>query len=98
MPLRPEEHLAAKAIQSFLTSLGKRNEWSPGVPDPPDLVFEVDDERWGVEVTRLFQYFSDGGIARSRESVANPYRQLCTNLQTYAAAAAPGKGFWLIAW
>ena len=31
--------------------------------------FEVDGERWAVEVIRLFQYFSDGHSARSREAL-----------------------------
>jgi hypothetical protein len=62
LPIREDERLSAEALKTYLQDrLGYTASWSAVAADPPDLEFYVirspkKSERWGVEVTGLFQY------------------------------------------
>lgn len=63
-----EWQAAAKRLKGCLEAKGHTASCEPG-PDPPDVIFQVDGARWGVEHTRLFQYVDGEGVELSRQSV-----------------------------
>ncbi len=55
--LETEEYLSASILHSLLNTHGYKVNWEAIKNDPPDFVFFVDKETWGVEHTRLVQYY-----------------------------------------
>src|SRR5580658_10384205 len=87
MPLRREERQSAEILQGWLEQLGFKATWEPVDRDPPDLSFTVagepvGEERWGVEVTGLFQYVDWDGRESNRKNIEIPLHRLCERLKS----------------
>jgi hypothetical protein len=85
VPLRPEERLAAQALERWLLDFGLKVNWHGVEADPPDLCFvvESDDhaEKWAVEVTGLFQYVDWNGEEKNIRNVQAPLHRLSERLK-----------------
>jgi hypothetical protein len=83
--VRPTEEKSANALADFLCRVWNVK-WHSVENDPPDFVFEVENERWAVECTELHQYLKkeDGDI--SRRGVEKPLESMCERIRAKADA------------
>ena len=63
--MREQERYCAIQLRDYLVSQGINAAFTDG-SDPPDVEFQVGDQRWAVEHTQLFQYVDRKGVAESR--------------------------------
>lgn len=92
MALKPEEQKSAELFQKWLERLGMTATWEPVEHDPPDLSFTVAlgesrPERWGVEVTGLFQYVDWDGEEGNRKNIEVPLQRMCERLKARVPAS-----------
>ena len=90
--LRPQERQSAEILQKWLERIGLKATWEPVEHDPPDLSFTItpedfSQERWGVEVTGLFQYVDWDGEEGNRKNIEVPLHRLCERLKAHVPAS-----------
>jgi len=92
--LRPDEEFCAAMLGAWFTWAGRSHSWVRG-EDPPDLAFEIDGERWGIEVTGLHRYFLDiDNSVQPAASVYGPLRKMEERLTLLAARKGrPATGY-----
>ena len=64
-----DEVLAGELLKEFLITRGHQIVSWDRSDDPPDLVFQIDGQRWAVEVTRVDARVDDRGKNKSRYDV-----------------------------
>jgi hypothetical protein len=93
--LRREERLSAELFQKWLERIVIKATWEPVEHDPPDLSFTIErehspPERWGVEVTSLFQYVDWEGKEGNRKNIEVPLQRLCELLKAHVPKSVTG--------
>ena len=82
---RKDEEAAAAAVCAWLADHGWSVKWNFVQPDPPDLCFLVQregvkEQKWAVEVTRLFQYVDWKGKEQNSRGLEALIDDLCSRL------------------
>jgi hypothetical protein len=84
--LRDEERQVREALEKLLARFAPLGiTWTEGA-DPPDLLFQIADRRWAVEVTRLYQGVMFRGRPDSRAAIEEPLMRMCEQIQAEVSA------------
>jgi len=89
MEIRPEEKRCAEKLVKWLEALGFQSSWGEVEGERPDFTVTVQrslevPEKWGVEVTGLFQYVEWNGDIINIRNIQAPLEGLCKRLTKYA--------------
>lgn len=89
LTLNQTERATAKAFERLLHEHGLPASWERG-SDPPDLVYDVAGERWGVEETQLHDYIGESSFAEYEHSLRHVLeRDIRDELQRMGRAPSP---------
>ena len=84
MPFKGTEQACCTELKAWLETHSRTAKFKAGA-DPPDADFEVDDERWAVEITELHQYIERDGREISFLGVFQSMRGILRRIRKQAA-------------
>ena len=81
MPLDETEEISARLYYDYLTQNGIECSWAEFDDDPPDLIFEYENKKVAVEVTRLTDFFEDPEGVLEINTPLNTLVTICSQVE-----------------